>query len=325
MIIKVKKKSHIPSSEITPESDYLNRRSFLASAAATLGTTAAAGSAAAAGTAALFRSATADGGPATASGPVAPQDLEPTPEKLITTYNNFYEFGTSKEDPARAAHRLVTSPWSIKVDGLCSAPAEYQIEDFVPPSAVEDRVYRFRCVEGWSMVVPWRGFPLADVIRRAEPAADANYVAFETLWDPDQMPERRWRPRIDWPYREGLRMDEAMHPLAFMATGLYGKDLPNQNGAPLRLVVPWKYGFKSIKSIVRMTFVAEEPPTTWATQTPSEYGFYSNVNPDVPHPRWSQARERPLGKFRRVPTLFLNGYADEVAPLYEGMDLKKYF
>ena len=324
MIIKVRKKSHVPSSEITPESDYLNRRGFLASAAAVLGTTAAAGSAAAAGTAGLFQRAAAEGASARASG-AAPQELEPTPEKLITSYNNFYEFGLDKEDPARRAHGLVTSPWTIKVDGLCANPAEYQLEDFVSPSAVEDRVYRFRCVEGWSMVVPWRGFPLADVIRRAEPAGDAKYVAFETLWDPDQMPERRWRPRIGWPYREGLRMDEAMHPLTLLATGLYEQDLPNQNGAPIRLVVPWKYGFKSIKSIVRMTFVAEEPPTTWATQTPSEYGFYSNVNPDVPHPRWSQSRERPLGKFRRVPTLFLNGYADEVASLYEGMDLKKYF
>ena len=323
MIIKIKKNSDVPSSEITSESHYLDRRSlldrrgFIGASAAAIGASAAAIGASAGAAALLGREAVAQ-----------EQEPEPTPEKLITSYNNYYEFGLAKEDPAKNAHALVTEPWSVVVDGLCGNPAEYQLEDFISPSAIEDRVYRFRCVEAWSMVVPWRGFPLADVILRAEPAGDAQYVAFETLWDPEQMPQARWRnwePRIGWPYREGLRLDEAMHPLAFLATGLYGKDLPNQNGAPLRLVVPWKYGFKSIKSIVRMTFTAEEPPTTWATQAPNEYGFYSNVNPDVPHPRWSQARERPLGKFRRVPTRFLNGYADEVGPLYEGMDLKKHY
>ncbi len=306
MIIKASQASDVPSSEITSESDYLNRRRFLGASAA--------------GAVVLFGRAAPLG--------ARPQELEPTPEDLATGYNNFYEFGLDKSDPARHAHALRTRPWTIKVDGLCNKPADYQLEDFVQPSAVEDRTYRFRCVEAWSMVVPWRGFPLADVIKRAEPAASAKYVAFETLWDPEQMPERRWRPRIGWPYREGLRLDEAMHPLALLATGMYGKALPNQNGAPLRLIVPWKYGFKSIKSIVRMTFTETEPPTTWATQTPNEYGFYANVNPDVSHPRWSQARERPLGKgilARRVPTRFLNGYEEEVGSLYEDMDLKKFF
>ena len=312
MIVRVAAGNRIRSSEITSESVYLDRRAFLgASAGVGAATLLGFGDAAAAGV---------------APNPLANQELEPTDEDLVTSYNNFYEFGLGKEDPARNAHTLVTRPWTVKVDGLCNNPADYALEDFVKPSALEDRVYRFRCVEAWSMVVPWRGFPLADVIRRADPLADAEYVAFETLWDPRQMPERRWVPRIGWPYREGLRLDEALHPLALLATGMYGKDLPNQNGAPLRLVVPWKYGFKSIKSIVRMTFTAEEPQTTWATQAPSEYGFYSNVNPDVAHPRWSQAREKPLGRlFGRVPTRFLNGYADEVAHLYEGMDLKKHF
>jgi len=323
MIIKIRKKNDIPSSEITSESHYVNRRSFLGASVAAIGATAAGSVLLGHGPASAAVGNLAAGRLGSGTG----QELEPTPENLVTTYNNFYEFGVSKEDPAKNAHTLVTRPWTVQVDGLCNSPAEYQLEDFLQPAAVEDRVYRFRCVEGWSMVVPWRGIPLARVIERAEPTSAAKYVAFETLWDEEQMPQGlfAWKPRIGWPYREGLRLDEAMHPLAFLATGIYGKDLPNQNGAPLRLVVPWKYGFKSIKSIVRITFTDEEPPTTWATQTPDEYGFYSNVNPDVPHPRWSQARERPLGKLRRVRTLFLNGYADEVGHLYEGMDLAKYF
>ena len=265
-----------------------------------------------------------------AAGPARRRTWSPTRGEEITTYNNFYEFGTGKEDPSKHAHALVTEPWTVKVDGLCNNPGDYALEDFITPSTIEDRVYRFRCVEAWSMVIPWRGFPLADVINRAEPSASARYVAFETLWDPEQMPERLWRPRIGWPYREGLRLDEATHPLTLMVNGLYGRELPNQNGAPLRLIVPWKYGFKSIKSIVRMTFTEDEPPTTWATQTPGEYGFYSNVNPDVRHPRWSQSREKlidgsKLFGYRWQETQFLNGYADEVAHLYEGMDLKKFF
>ena len=312
MIVRTRKNSDIPTSEITPESAYINRRKFL-------------GASAGIGAAAFL---TRD--PLAAS-PASPhQEEEPNTWEEITSHNNFYEFGLDKKDPSRNAHTLVTKPWTVKVDGLCNKPGDYQLEDFIKPSTIEDRVYRFRCVEAWSMVIPWRGFPLADVINRAEPDPGAKYVAFDTLWDPDQMPERRWKPRIGWPYREGLRLDEAMHPLSLMVNGLYGKELPNQNGAPLRLTVPWKYGFKSIKSIVRMTFTAEEPPTTWATQSPREYGFYSNVNPDVSHPRWSQATEKridgsKLFGSRRIDTLFLNGYADEVAHLYEGMDLQKFF
>ncbi len=312
MIIRTRKNSDVPSSEITPESVYLNRRRFLG-ASAGIG-------------AAHFLAP----GAATATPPTGRQDEKLNTWEEITTHNNFYEFGLDKKDPSRNAHTLVTKPWTVKVDGLCKKPGDYRLEDFIHPSTIEDRVYRFRCVEAWSMVIPWRGFPLADVINRAEPDPGANYVSFETLWDPGQMPERRWRPVIGWPYREGLRLDEALHPLSLLVTGLYGKTLPNQNGAPLRLIVPWKYGFKSIKSVVRMTFTAEEPPTTWATQSPREYGFYSNVNPEVRHPRWSQATEKRIdgGKlfgYRRIDTLFMNGYADEVAHLYEGMDLKKYF
>ncbi len=323
MIIRIRKKSDIPSSEITPEDVYINRRKFL-------GATAGIGAAAFMARGAAAAEALVPGSRPGIAGPAAGrQDLEPTSWEDITSYNNFYEFGLDKKDPARNAHTLVTRPWTIEVDGLCAKPGEYQLEDFVKPSTMEDRVYRFRCVEAWSMVVPWRGFPLADAIARAEPDPSAKYVAFETLWDPEQMPERRWKPRIGWPYREGLRLDEAMHPLTLMVTGLYGKTLPNQNGAPLRLIVPWKYGFKSIKSIVRMTFTEDEPPTTWATQSPGEYGFYSNVNPNVDHPRWSQATERVIDTSRlftrRIDTLFLNGYADEVAHLYAGMDLKKFF
>ena len=311
MIIRTRKNSDIPSSEITPESVYINRRKFLG-ASAGIG-------------AAAFLSRDAAASPLSIR-----QEEEPNTWEEITSHNNFYEFGLDKKDPSRNAHTLVTKPWTVKVDGLCNKPGDYALEDFIKPSTIEDRVYRFRCVEAWSMVIPWRGFPLADVINRAEPDPGAKYVAFDTLWDPDQMPERRWKPRIGWPYREGLRMDEAMHPLSLMVNGLYGKELPNQNGAPLRLIVPWKYGFKSIKSIVRMTFTADEPPTTWATQSPREYGFYSNVNPNVSHPRWSQSTEKridgsKLFGSRRIDTLFLNGYADEVAHLYEGMDLKKYF
>ena len=320
MIIRIRKNSDIPSSEITPESAYINRRKFL-------------GASAGIGAAAFLARGAASaqsGTPAHASPLSAHQDEELNTFEEITSYNNFYEFGLDKKDPSRNAHALVTEPWTVKVDGLCNNPADYHLGDFITPSTIEDRTYRLRCVEAWSMVVPWQGFPLADVIKRAEPTAAAKYVSFETLWDPEQMPERRWRPVIDWPYREGLRLDEALHPLTLLVTGLYGKDLPNQNGAPLRLIVPWKYGFKSIKSIVRMTFTDEEPPTTWATQSPREYGFYSNVNPDVSHPRWSQATEKridgsKLFGSRRIDTRFLNGYADEVAHMYEGMDLKKHF
>ncbi len=307
MIIRSKPKSQPVSSEITKEADYVSRRRFIAGITA-------------AGVGAAMI-------PAVRRDPESSAPLQDEPNSFdeITSYNNFYEFGLGKEDPAANAHSMVTSPWTVTVDGLCSNPGEYHLEDFMKPSALEDRVYRLRCVEAWSMVIPWQGFPLADVVRRAEPTGSARYVAFETLWDPAQMPERRWRPRNGWPYREGLRLDEAQHPLALLVTGLYGKTLPNQNGAPLRLAVPWKYGFKSIKSIVRMTFTEEMPATTWSATTPGEYGFFANVNPQVSHPRWSQARERRIGELRRRETLMFNGYADEVASLYDGLDLARWF
>ncbi|MBO0614269.1 MAG: protein-methionine-sulfoxide reductase catalytic subunit MsrP [Pseudomonadota bacterium] len=251
-------------------------------------------------------------------------DEEQTPFEDITTYNNFYEFGTDKGDPARYASSLKTTPWSVTVDGECEKPGKLNLEDLLKPHSTEERIYRLRCVEGWSMVIPWQGFPLADLLKRFNPTANAKYVRFETLVDPDQLPGQK-RSVLDWPYTEGLRMDEAMHPLSFMATGLYGKDLLNQNGAPLRLVVPWKYGFKSIKSIVRISFVAEQPDTSWGRSAPEEYGFYSNVNPDVDHPRWSQRKERRIGEFRKRETLPFNGYAEQVASLYSGMDLRKNF
>jgi sulfoxide reductase catalytic subunit YedY len=239
----------------------------------------------------------------------------------IASYNNFYEFGTGKGDPARYAGRLKTSPWKVKIDGHCAKPAEYLLEDLIKPFELEERIYRLRCVEAWSMVIPWIGFPLGDVLKKVEPTAQAKYVEFTTLMDPGQMPGQR-RAVLDWPYVEGLRLDEAMHPLAILGVGLYGQVLPNQNGAPLRLVVPWKYGFKSIKSIVRIRLVEKEPRTAWNISAPQEYGFYSNVNPDVDHPRWSQARERRIGEFFKRKTLMFNGY-DQVASLYAGMDLKK--
>jgi sulfoxide reductase catalytic subunit YedY len=251
-------------------------------------------------------------------------DEEQTPYKDVTTYNNFYEFGTDKTDPAANAHTLKTSPWSVTVDGECAKPGKLTLEDILKPHPTEERIYRLRCVEGWSMVIPWLGFPLADLLKRFGPTSKAKYVRFETLFDREQMPGQQ-RNTLDWPYTEGLRMDEAMHPLSFMATGLYGKNLPNQNGAPLRLVVPWKYGFKSIKSIVRISFVEQPPDTSWGRSAPSEYGFYSNVNPEVDHPRWSQKRERRIGEFRKRETLMFNGYAEQVASLYSGMDLRKLF
>ena len=244
--------------------------------------------------------------------------------KDVTGYNNFYEFGTGKEDPAANAHTLKTSPWSLTIEGECAKPGTYTLEDILKPHAFEERIYRLRCVEGWSMVIPWIGFPLADLLKRFEPTGNAKYVEFETLRDPEQMPGQRW-PVLQWPYVEGLRMDEAMHPLTLMAVGLYGAALPKQNGAPIRLVVPWKYGFKSIKSIVKIRFVERQPASSWMRAGPEEYGFYSNVNPDVDHPRWSQRTERRIGEFLKRKTLMFNGYADQVASLYTGMDLRKNF
>jgi len=245
----------------------------------------------------------------------------------ITGYNNFYEFGTGKDDPARNAGSLRPRPWSVVVDGECEGKGRYTLEDLLKPHALEERIYRLRCVEAWSMVIPWIGFPLGDLVKRFKPTSRAKYIEFTTLMDPKQMPGQRSNV-LDWPYVEGLRMDEAMHPLAMLAVGLYGQVLPNQNGAPLRLVVPWKYGFKSIKSIVRIRFTEGMPATTWALSAPREYGFYANVNPEVDHPRWSQKRERRIGSgslLSRQPTVKFNGYAADVAQLYNGMDLARNF
>jgi sulfoxide reductase catalytic subunit YedY len=312
----------IRPSEITPESVYLDRRRFLrlgaAGAAAALVVPASVAACDATGDSAA-------GGAASAGSAVADAQGEKlTPYEDITTYNNYYEFGTGKTDPSENAHTLVTHPWSVSVEGFVKKPGVYALEDFLKPHKIEDRVYRLRCVEAWSMVIPWRGIPLRDVIARVVPDARAKYVEFTTLMDPEHMPYERTNI-LDWPYTEGLRMDEAMHPLTLLATGLYGKDLPNQNGAPLRLVVPWKYGFKSIKSIVKLRFVEQEPKTAWNKSNPGEYGFYSNVNPNVDHPRWSQAKERRIGEFRKRDTLMFNGYGTQVASLYEGMDLRKYY
>ena len=249
-------------------------------------------------------------------------DEELTPFKDVTTYNNFYEFGVDKGDPARHASRLRTRPWTVTIDGHVAKGGQFAIDDLVRPYELEERIYRLRCVEAWSMVIPWIGFPLGALLQRVEPTAKAKFVEFATLHAPDQMPGQR-RGVLDWPYVEGLRLDEAMHPLTILAVGLYGQVLPNQNGAPLRLVVPWKYGFKSIKSIVRIRLVERQPRTAWEKQAPNEYGFYSNVNPEVDHPRWSQGRERRIGEFFKRRTLMFNGYADQVASLYAGMDLKK--
>ena len=248
---------------------------------------------------------------------------ELTPFDDITNYNNFYEFSTNKTSVAPEAKGFVTKPWSVAVSGLVNKPKTFDLEELLK-FPLEERIYRLRCVEGWSMVIPWIGFPLSKLLEKVEPTAQARYVAFQTLLDPQRMPNQRTGV-LDWPYVEGLRLDEAMHPLTILATGLYGEMLPPQNGAPVRLVVPWKYGFKSIKSIVKIELVPNEPPTTWNIQAPHEYGFYSNVNPNVAHPRWSQARERRIGEFSMRETVLFNGYADQVAHLYQGMDLRKYF
>ncbi|WP_416136974.1 protein-methionine-sulfoxide reductase catalytic subunit MsrP [Halomonas sp. HK25] len=241
-----------------------------------------------------------------------------------TTYNNFYEFGTRKSDPEVYAHRLVTDPWSVTIEGEVEKPGTLALEEILAEQTLEERIYRLRCVEGWSMVIPWIGFPLAELLKRHAPTSRAKYVVFESLLDPDNLRGQR-RSIIEWPYREALRIDEAMHPLTLMAVGMYGEVMPNQNGAPIRLVVPWKYGFKSIKSVVRIRLVEEQPTTSWIDQNPEEYGFYANVNPEVDHPRWSQARERRIGESGRRETLMFNGYADEVAELYAGMDLDRHF
>ncbi|MGJ4855735.1 protein-methionine-sulfoxide reductase catalytic subunit MsrP [Labrys sp. KB_33_2] len=305
----------LTEAHVTPQQAYVDRRRFLA------------GIGAAAGAALLPFSAEAaklSGAKSTYS-----TDEKQTSLEDITSYNNFYEFGTDKSDPAAYAGKLTTTPWSIKVDGLVNKPATYALEDFIKPYRLEERIYRHRCVEAWSMVIPWLGFALADVIKKAEPQGSAKYVAFETLVRPTEMPgQSAFFPALKWPYVEGLRLDEALNPLTILAVGLYGETLPNQNGAPLRLVVPWKYGFKGIKSIVRISLVEKQPPTSWNLENSSEYGFYSNVNPEVDHPRWSQASERRIGAgllAGRQPTLMFNGYGEQVAAMYSGMDLKAYY
>jgi len=311
----IREAADIRPSEITPQAAYVNRRQLIAGAAA-LSLGAAGPQAASANTLAAEKS------------PLS-TDEAPTSREYVTTYNNYYEFGTDKGDPAQNAHTLTTQPWSVKVDGLVAKPTTFALEDFVKPYALEQRVYRHRCVEGWSMVIPWVGFPLAEVIKRAEPLGSAKFVAFETLVRPSEMPGQHGLFQVlAWPYVEGVRLDEAMHPLTILAVGVYDETLPNQNGAPLRLVVPWKYGFKGIKSIVRISLVEEAPLNTWQAQNSSEYGFYSNVNPEVDHPRWSQKTERRIGDgllAKRRPTLPFNGYGDQVASLYAGMDLRRYF
>jgi sulfoxide reductase catalytic subunit YedY len=309
--------NRIRSFEITSESIYLDRRRFLRDA----GLATAAGLAAMALPGQLIAGA---GNLETVQGPFS-SDETPNSWDDITTYNNFYEFGTAKDDPSAYAQDFVTKPWSVKISGECDKPGDYQLEDIIGPHALEDRVYRHRCVEAWSMVVPWVGFPLGDLLKRFDPNSDAKFVRFKTLHDPDQMPGQR-RPVLQWPYVEGLTMAEAMHPLTLMVVGVYGKTLPNQNGAPLRLVIPWKYGFKGIKSIVEIEFLRRQPRTSWEIANSREYGFYANVNPEVDHPRWSQARERRIGGGvfdPKQPTLMFNGYAEEVAELYAGLDLRK--
>ena len=320
------KPESIPSSEITPREVYEQRkqlrRQFLKASAGLV--------------------AAGIGGPLIAApgreklGNIQKSKYDPG-EKLtayehVTGYNNFYEFGTDKGDPARNAHSLKTQPWSVAIEGEVAKPATYQLEDLIRPHKLQERIYRLRCVEAWSMVIPWVGIPLADIIKRVRPTSRAKYVQFVTLHDPKQMPGQRpslLGSGLGWPYLEGLRMDEAMNPLTLLAVGVYGERLPNQNGAPIRLVVPWKYGFKSIKSIVKIRFVEKQPATTWKASAPREYGFYSNVNPYVDHPRWSQARERRIGEdglfTAKRETLMFNGYADEVAHMYAGMDLKKFY
>lgn len=341
MLIKVQRRSDVSSSEITSETVYRGRREFLQQS----------GRFALVGLGAALVGCTDDSDAKIIGYGEIPQPKAPdwlikqvndykvgrfsaegtlTPYKDVSTYNNFYEFGTGKDDPAKTAGRFVTDPWSVTVEGEVGKPGKYTLEDILKPHAMEERVYRLRCVEAWSMVIPWVGIPLAEILKRFEPTSKAKFVEFTTLYDPEQMPGQKARfGSLDWPYVEGLRIDEAMNPLTLMATGLYGKTLPNQNGAPFRLVVPWKYGFKSIKSIVKIRLTEKQPRTTWESAAANEYGFYANVNPMVDHPRWSQASERRLpGSLlspNRIDTQMFNGYEEEVADLYKGMDLKKFY
>lgn len=318
----IKKASDIPSSEITPKSLYLNRRKFLAGAAL-------AGASAALGAGlkeTIFPSATVFAG--NKINGIQKSSFSTTetvtPYNDVTHYNNYYEFGTSKDEPAESAKNFRTRPWKVKIEGQVEKKQELDVDEIIKMAPPEERIYRHRCVEAWSIVVPWVGFSLSELIKRAKPTSKAKFVEFTTLFDLNQMPGQR-RQVLDWPYVEGLRMDEAMNPLALLCFGMYGEDLPNQDGAPIRLVVPWKYGFKCGKSIVKIRFTDYQPRNTWNVSAPQEYGFYANVNPNVDHPRWSQAKERRLGEFFKRPTLMFNGYGDQVASLYSGMDLKKNF
>ncbi len=318
----IRRTPDIRPSEITGETVYLNRRRFLSTAGVV--------TAGLIGQGSVMAGLTGDAG---ATGQVLEgvrqsafgAGLTPNSWEDITTYNNFYEFGTGKSDPVENAQAFRTRPWQVEVTGYCDKPGTYAYEDVIRDAALEERIYRLRCVEAWSMVIPWVGIPLADILKRFEPNSNAKYVRFRTLFDPEQMPGQRRRV-LDWPYVEGLTIAEAMHPLAIMAVGVYGRVLPNQNGAPMRLVVPWKYGFKSIKSINQIEFTDRQPRTSWEMAAPQEYGFYANVNPEVDHPRWSQARERAIGAGLFAPkqeTLMFNGYADQVGHLYQGLDLRR--
>ncbi|WP_297810303.1 protein-methionine-sulfoxide reductase catalytic subunit MsrP [uncultured Methylophaga sp.] len=320
MLIRRRKPWDLPESEVTDYKVYKNRRQFL-NTSITAGLALAAAPSIGLGKPVDELQVYKDLKPSPFS-----TDEEKTTFEAITTYNNFYEFGTGKEDPSLYATEFPDESqiWKVEIDGECDNPGVYEYDDLVKPFTMEERIYRMRCVEGWSMVIPWIGFPLAELLKRAKPNSKAKYVEFTTLYDPEQMPGQN-RDVLEWPYVEGLRMDEAMNPLTMISVGLYGKELLGQNGAPLRLVVPWKYGFKSIKSVVRIRFVEEMPQTAWMKANANEYGFYSNVNPNVNHPRWSQRRERRIGEFLKRDTLMFNGYGDYVAELYSGMDLKRYF
>ena len=335
MLIKIPSASGCNESDVTPESIYLSRRSLLGASVAGLAVSAMPSWVQAAESS-QYAGVETGNAPAWLKGKlqstqwqaVTVKDEAITPFKDATHYNNFYEFGTDKGDPAQNAGSLQTEPWSVVIDGEVGKPGRYALEDFMKPYQLEERIYRLRCVEAWSMVIPWLGFPISDLLKQVEPTSKAKYIRFETLQDPKTMPgQRSGFALIDWPYVEGLRLDEAMNPLAIMAVGMYGRELPNQNGAPLRLVVPWKYGFKCVKSIVRISLVSEQPKTTWQSIAANEYGFYANVNPTVDHPRWTQAHERrlPSGLFSpniRQTEMF-NGYGEQVSALYTGMDLRK--
>jgi sulfoxide reductase catalytic subunit YedY len=327
--VLIKTKPSLSENEVTPRALFEGRRRFLK-----VGGTAMAGGLLAAGCFGNEKAEAKDAGSNATPlrkldfekpvGPGMRASDELTLHKDATRYNNFYEFGTDKSDPSRNSGSLITDPWSVTVEGEVAKPGRVPLETLLGSNTLEERIYRMRCVEAWSMVIPWVGIPLAAILKQFEPTSKAKYVAFETLYDPEQMPGQR-RSVLEWPYREGLRIDEAMHPLTILAVGMYGESLPNQNGAPLRLVVPWKYGFKGVKSIVKIRLQESEPPTSWNMSAAREYGFYANVNPEVSHPRWSQARERRIGSFGKQKTLPFNGYADEVASLYNGMDLRKHF